>query len=143
ALGVAVPVAAVLLLFTVVGIPIAGIAMLFYLATLYPSLAFTAAWVGHGLLSLIPRPVPPAPDQWGVVLGVVVLVALFAAPYAGWAIHLLALFVGFGALWATVCGAVWPPAGAARARRQGVQQPRDVGGARSRAAQSAAERATA
>ena len=105
-LMVAVPVVAALLLFTVVGIPIAGIAMLFYLATLYPSLAFTAAWVGHGLLSLIPRPVPPAPDQWGVVLGVVVLVALFAAPYAGWAIHLLALFVGFGALWSTVWRAV-------------------------------------
>jgi len=106
AMVVAVPVAAVLLLFTVVGIPIAGIAMLFYLATLYPSLAFTAAWAGHGLLSLIPRPVPPAPDQWGVVLGVVVLAMLFAVPYAGWAIHLLALFVGFGALWSTVWRAV-------------------------------------
>ena len=93
-------------LFTVVGIPIAGIAMLLYLATLYPSLAFTAAWAGHGLLSLIPRPVPPAPDQWGVVLGVVVLAMLFAVPYAGWAIHLLALFVGFGALWSTVWRAV-------------------------------------
>jgi hypothetical protein len=105
-LVIAVPVAAVLLLFTVVGIPIAAIAMLVYLATLYPSLAFTAAWAGHGILSLIPRPVQPAPDQWGVVLGVVVLVALFAAPYAGWVIHLLALFVGFGALWATIWRAV-------------------------------------
>jgi len=105
-LMVVVPLAAMLLLFTVVGIPIAVIAMLLYLATLYPSLAFTAAWVGHSLLSLIPRPVKPAPDQWGIVLGVVVLVALFAAPYAGLAIRLLALFVGFGALWATVWRAV-------------------------------------
>lgn len=99
---VTVPIAAVLLLFTVIGIPISVMGMLLYLATLYPSQVFTAGWLGDQILrwsrggeSFRARFLP-------LVIGTVVLVLLFAIPYAGWAFRLVAVFVGFGALWTTL-----------------------------------------
>lgn len=100
---VTVPVAAGLLLFTVIGIPISVVAILLYLATLYPSQVFVAGWLGDQIVrwprrggeEFRSRAVPLA-------IGTIVLALLFAIPYAGWAIRLVAILVGFGALWETV-----------------------------------------
>jgi len=106
ALMVSVPVAAVLLLFTVIAIPLSVIGMLLYLATVYPGQVFVAAWLGYAILSGAGRRSGRGPSAyWSVVVGVIVLVALFAIPYAGWLIRLLAAFSGFGALWLTLWGA--------------------------------------
>jgi hypothetical protein len=40
-----------------------------------------------------------------MVVGTLVLVVLFAIPYAGWAFRAVAVLVGFGALWFTVWSA--------------------------------------
>jgi hypothetical protein len=95
---VCVPVAALLLLFTILAIPLSVIAMLLYFATLYPGQLFVAAWLGQGILTRIGRERPPS-ARWSLVVGALVLVIVFAVPFAGWMIRLLAVCSGFGALW--------------------------------------------
>ncbi|HET8999683.1 MAG TPA: hypothetical protein VFP86_08565 [bacterium] len=100
---VTVPVAAVLLVFTVIGIPLSVIGMLLYVATLYPGLVFVAAWLGQRVLQRIRRQGGEIPSiYWSVAVGAIALAVLFAVPFAGWVIRLVAILAGFGALWATV-----------------------------------------
>lgn len=100
---VTVPIAATLVLFTVIGIPLSAVTMLLYFATLYPGQVFVAGWLGdqiarwprRGGEGFWARSVP-------LVIGTVVLVLLFAIPFVGWAVRLVAVLAGFGALWITV-----------------------------------------
>lgn len=100
---VTVPVAAVVLVFTVAGIPLSVIGMLLYLATLYPGQAFVAVWIGGAILSRVGRGSGATPSPyWALLVGAVVLVVLFAIPFAGWVVRFAMLLAGFGALWATL-----------------------------------------
>lgn len=100
---VTVPVAAGLLLFTVIGIPISVVAMLLYLATLYPSQVFVAGWLGDQIVRWPRRGGEGFRSRAGpLAIGTIALALLFAIPYAGWAVRLVAVLVGFGALWMTV-----------------------------------------
>lgn len=106
-LVVVVPAAAILLLVTLIGIPVSLVAMLLYLATLYPGQVFVASWLGSSILRVVRRGTETPPSTvWSLVLGTVILVLLFAIPYGGWGIHFVAILIGFGALWLTVWGAV-------------------------------------
>ncbi len=98
---VAVPAASFIALFTVIGIPLSIVAMLIYVATLYPGQIFVAAWLGAWILRSARRRSLPPSSVWSVVVGSLVLVLLFAIPVAGWAIRLAAILAGFGALWVT------------------------------------------
>jgi hypothetical protein len=100
---VAVPVAAFLALFTIIGIPVSVVAMLLFFATLYPGQIFVAFGLGQWLIgSVRRRPERPPSFVWALVAGTAVLILLFAIPYVGWAFRLVAVLVGFGALWLTV-----------------------------------------
>jgi len=104
---VTVPVAAALLVLTVIGIPVSVIGMLLYVATLYPGLVFVAAWLGHRALQRMRHQGQEGPSiYWSVAAGAVALAVLFAVPFAGWVIRLVAILAGFGALWVTVWRAV-------------------------------------
>jgi cytoskeletal protein CcmA (bactofilin family) len=104
-LVVVVPVAAVLLLVTIVGIPLAFVAMLLYVATLYPGQVFVSAGLGDALLRSLGRGGAATAPYAAVTVGVIVLVILVALPFVGWIFRLLALFAGFGALWASIWSA--------------------------------------
>ncbi len=100
---VVVPVGVVILLATVVMIPASVVAMLLYLATLSPGTIFTAARVGEGIVGVVQRNAARSTSAYiTMTLGVLVLVILFAIPWVGWALRLLAMLIGFGALWATI-----------------------------------------
>jgi hypothetical protein len=100
---VTVPVAALLVVCTVIGIPLSVMAMLLYLATLYPSQVFAAGWLGDQILRWSRRSEAGFRARFlPLVIGTVILVLLFAIPYAGWVFRLVAIFVGFGALWTTL-----------------------------------------
>lgn len=106
-LFVAVPAAAFLLLFTIVGIPLSMIVMLLFFATLYPAQVFVAAWLGDRTFQLAARrPAAHAPVYAALVVGSIIMVLLFAIPYVGWLVRLVAVLAGFGALWVTVWSAV-------------------------------------
>lgn len=108
---VVVPVAVAVLFATVVGVPLAVVALLLYLATLYPGLIFTAVWLGEWIVRGWRRGPGHTPSPYLTLpLGILGLAVVFSIPWAGWAIRALALLVGFGALWATV----WETRGSAQ-----------------------------
>ncbi|MDR7500457.1 MAG: hypothetical protein QN149_03070 [Armatimonadota bacterium] len=100
-----VPVAIVLLLVTLVGIPLAFAVLLLYLATLYPSQVFVSAWLGDAFLRRLGRGPGRVSPYAAVALGVILLVILVGLPVVGWIFRLLAVCAGFGALWAAIWSA--------------------------------------
>jgi len=68
---------------------------------------FVAAWVGDRLVHVASRGRTGHPSVFlALVVGSAVLVLLFAIPYIGWLVRLIAVLVGFGALWVTVWSAI-------------------------------------
>ena len=103
---VVVPVAAILVALTIVGIPLSIVVGLLYLATLYPGQIFPALWLGNLILRPLWRAAPPA--YLAMTIGVILFAAVVAIPFAGWLIRLVAMLVGFGALWAALWAARVP-----------------------------------
>jgi len=95
---VTVPVAAVLLLLTVVGIPLGFLALGLYAATLYLGQVFTGRRIGEELLKRALRTSTVSPYA-ATAVGVLVLVALFTLPWVGWIVRMGAALLGFGAIW--------------------------------------------
>lgn len=95
---VTVPVAAALLLLTVVGIPLGFLALGLYAATLYLGQVFTGRRIGEELLKRALRTSTVSPYA-ATAVGVLMLVVLFALPWVGWVVRLGAVLVGFGAIW--------------------------------------------
>ncbi|MGH2348061.1 MAG: hypothetical protein ACRDFT_01190, partial [bacterium] len=104
-LAVVVPVAVVLAFITVVGIPVGGVALLLYLATLYPAKVFTAAWIGDWAMDRLQPGAANRSPYMEMLVGVVIVVVLVSLPYVGWIFRLVALLAGFGALWAQIWAA--------------------------------------
>ena len=100
---VTVPVASVLIALTVVGTPLAVVLILLYGATVYPSQVFVAAWLGDFFVRPLARRAPSL--YVAQTIGTVILVAIVALPVAGMIIRLLALLLGFGALWSALWAA--------------------------------------
>ena len=88
------PIAALILLITVIGIPVSFLSMLLYVVLLYLSQVFA----GYFLADL-------AFQKFGVdlhpvlkaLIGVLVLALIFKIPFIGWLIHLAAVIFGSGA----------------------------------------------
>lgn len=88
------PIAALILLITVIGIPVSFLSMLLYVVLLYLSRVFA----GYFLADL-------AFEKFGVelhpvlkaLIGVLVLALIFKIPFIGWLIHLAAVIFGSGA----------------------------------------------
>ncbi len=90
----AVPVLAVLLAVTVIGLPLAAVLVLLLAAVAYGSQALVAAGVGQVLLTPLTRHRPPALPL-AVLTGSVILGVLYALPY-GWVARLAAVAIGVG-----------------------------------------------
>ncbi|MDR7506476.1 MAG: polymer-forming cytoskeletal protein [Armatimonadota bacterium] len=105
ALLVVIPVLAIALAVSIVGIPLAAILVLLLAAVAYGAQPVVAAGVGQVVLALLRRTRPPALPL-AVLLGTVILTALYALPY-GWIVRLTVAATGAG----TVGLAAW------RARR--------------------------
>jgi len=75
------------------------ILLLLYVATLYPAQVFVSAWLGGAIGRRLGQGLSP---YVGITVGVIALVILVSLPFVGWIFRLLALCVGFGALWAAI-----------------------------------------
>jgi len=104
-LCVVVPVAIVLCFVTVVGIPVGGVALLLYLATLYPGKIFTAAWIGDWAMNRLQPGNPNRSPYVEMLVGVLIVAVLISLPFVGWIFRAAAILVGFGALWTQVWSA--------------------------------------
>ena len=91
-----VPVAAVIAMVTLIGLPIGIAAALLFALALYAAKLPIAVWVGARMLALVGR--PGASPYAAMAVGVVLLYLLFAIPFVGWAFWLAATWLGLGAM---------------------------------------------
>ena len=99
---VVVPLVALVLSITLIGIPLAVAVLLLLAAAVYPSQIFVATAIGRVLLSPIGRrKVRPVSIHLMVAIGTLILALLFSIPF-GWIVRLVAMVLGAGALGLTV-----------------------------------------
>ena len=91
-----VPVAAVVVMVTVVGLPLGMIVMLLFGMALYVAKLPMAVWAGGRLLALVGR--PDASPYAAMAAGVLMLYLLFATPWLGGLFWLAATWLGLGAM---------------------------------------------
>ncbi len=92
------PPIALFLAFTVIGIPLALIILAWWLVATYVAKIFTAILVGEIILKTLIKK-HDVKLIWSLILGVVVCWLLFAIPFVGWIISLIAVWLGLGGLW--------------------------------------------
>lgn len=105
---ICIPIAAIILLFTVLGIPISIIAIFAYLILFYIAKIFVGFALGEKVLQLFKAEGMPAP-AWSLVVGLLLIYILFLIPYLHWIVYLLTLFVGFGSVFQAKKYLVPPP----------------------------------
>lgn len=113
----AIPVAAVMLMLTIIGIPIAILALVFYAGLLLVGYVWLAVVLGGLVLDRF-RPEIAAVTAWRVgaaVLSMLVLALLVRLPLVGGSLRFLAVGVGIGMIAAAVFRSRQPPAGTAAA----------------------------
>ncbi|MEI6529247.1 MAG: polymer-forming cytoskeletal protein [Candidatus Falkowbacteria bacterium] len=93
-----IPPIALFLAFTVIGIPLALIVIALWFVAVFIAKIFTAILVGKIILhSLIKK--HDIKLIWSLILGVIICYLLFAIPFVGWIISLIAAWLGLGGLW--------------------------------------------
>ena len=104
-LGVAflivVPFAILIALITVLGIPVALIAVFFYLVSLYISRIYISVWIGRKIGGYFKRDLAEA-FFWPFVLGIIIIAIIDFIPFLGWLFKLFCLFIGLGAFWSGI-----------------------------------------
>ncbi len=88
------PLAAMLLLLTVIGAPLSILSILTYTVLLYITRVFAGYFLGHFVFDRLGKELHPL---WIALLGVLVLSLLANIPYIGWLIHLVAVIFAAGA----------------------------------------------
>jgi cytoskeletal protein CcmA (bactofilin family) len=91
-----VPIAATIIMCTVLGLPLGMILLAAYLISVYVSRAFVGLAIGRWLFRRLGR--ESVSPYLGLLVGLIILWLLIAIPFVGWLIHLLALLLGFGAV---------------------------------------------
>jgi cytoskeletal protein CcmA (bactofilin family) len=94
---VCIPVGILFLAATVIGIPIAIIALFAYAVLIYVAKIPVATFVGEKIIRALGKEAEPS-LIWSMLLGLVVLTLLLNIPYLGWPIYFVVLFTGFGAI---------------------------------------------
>ena len=94
---VCVPIAVIILLISVIGIPIATIALFAYAVLIYIAKIPVATFVGEKIIKALGKEGKPS-LIWSMLLGLVVITLLLNIPYLDWLIYFLVLFTGLGAI---------------------------------------------
>jgi hypothetical protein len=88
------PIAALILLATVIGIPVSFLSMLLYIVLIYLSRVFAGYFLAELAFNKFGVELHPVLKA---LIGVLVLALIFKIPYIGWLIHLAAVIFGSGA----------------------------------------------
>jgi cytoskeletal protein CcmA (bactofilin family) len=92
------PPIALLLFFTIIGIPLALIILAWWLVTTYVAKILTSILVGRLIIKSLNKK-DEAPLFGSLLIGVVVCFLLFTIPFVGWIISLIAIWLGLGGIW--------------------------------------------
>jgi len=95
-LVICIPVAVVVLLITLIGIPLGLITLFAYLVLFYISKILVGIALGHKILTGFAKD-KEAPLGWSLIIGVIILTILTNIPYIGWLIYFVVILTGFGA----------------------------------------------
>ncbi len=95
----ALPPIALVLTFTLIGIPLAIILMLAWLVAIYVAKIFAAILLGQIIIKTLNKNHRPK-LIWSLILGVIICWLLFAIPFVGWIISLIAIWLGLGGIYA-------------------------------------------
>ena len=93
---VCIPIAILILLVTLIGIPLAVISIFGYLVLFYLAKVFVGMAVGEKLILALKKQ-GGASWVWSLLLGLIILTILTNLPYLGWIFYVVILFAGFGA----------------------------------------------
>ena len=93
---IVVPVIALALIFTLIGLPVALIMIATYLISLYLAKVFVGISLGYALLKALGRKDPQM--MVSMIIGVLVLVIITSLPFIGWLISLVLTWWALGAL---------------------------------------------
>jgi len=93
---ICIPIAVVILFFTVIGIPISIIATFVFLILFYLSKIFVGTALGEKILTGFKKD-KEAPLGWSLIVGLIIISVLTWIPFFGWLIYLVVVFIGFGA----------------------------------------------
>ena len=93
---ICIPIAIVILLITIIGIPVAVISLFAYLILFYIAKIFVGITLGGKILTGFKKD-KEAPLGWSLVIGLIIIYILTSLPYIGWIVYLVAVFIGFGA----------------------------------------------
>jgi cytoskeletal protein CcmA (bactofilin family) len=91
------PPIALVLMFTIIGIPLALIVMAWWLIATYVAKIFTAILVGQIILNKLIKK-NNLPLIWSLVVGIIICWLLFAIPFVGWILGLIAVWLGLGGI---------------------------------------------
>lgn len=88
------PLAALIILITVIGLPISFLSMLLYIVLIYLTRIFAGYFLARLALEKFGKELHPV---WTALIGVLVLALLIKIPFVGWLIHLAAVLFAAGA----------------------------------------------
>jgi len=100
---VVVPVAVLIAMATLVGIPAGIITLVIYGLFLYISRVFVGVWIGRKILGIFKKTWAEA-FLGPLILGILITSLLLAIPVLGWFFWLIFLLLGVGAMWQAVWG---------------------------------------
>jgi len=92
------PPIALILIFTLIGIPLALIISAWWITATYIAKIYTAIYAGQFILKKITKNNDPS-LLWSLIVGVIVCWLLFTVPFLGWIIGLFAIWLGLGGIW--------------------------------------------
>jgi hypothetical protein len=94
------PPIALVLAFTIIGIPLALIIVACWVIAIYLARILAAILVGQIILqSLRKKHQGEIKLIWSLIVGVIICWLLFTIPFAGWIFSLIAIWLGLGAIW--------------------------------------------
>ncbi len=96
------PLAVVLLLITIIGIPVGIILFFLYIFAIYIAGIFASVVIGQSLLARLGR--PNVALIWSFVIGLIILKLIGMIPFVGWLIGLVLFIWAFGAVVSTRFG---------------------------------------
>jgi cytoskeletal protein CcmA (bactofilin family) len=89
------PIAAILIAFTIIGLPLSILTLFYYLTLLYMGKIFVGLFVGEKLFGLTGKTVRPA---WALTTGLLTILLLGLVPYLGYIVRLLYILFGIGTI---------------------------------------------
>ena len=96
-LFVVVPIALLLIMVTIIGIPLSLLSLLLYIILFYVAKLFVAIALGDKILSMLNQSGTRS-QALSLLIGLIILTIMYKIPFIGWAVYLLSVMIGLGAI---------------------------------------------